>query len=352
MSSRPNLFDYAPSELSQDAFLLWLANFADPQQAVDDAALNQLGQRFVRSLLDKAGVAVSEIRSVRTKKQVSHVDVAIVVNEEVGLIIEDKTVTRDHDDQLTRYLESTIAAQLNVSHDQLHGIYLKTGNEPGGREWPPRWSSYMRDDLLGAIGHGVESGSDIARDFIEHLRRIDQDTEAFRSSDFLNSDAKWTNPRGIEGFYQWLEGEVPGSAISWSDWGYVPNAMGGFYGFWAGAGWALPEIPQLQVYLQIHDGCSAFARMSRPDGGRVEVSDLRNALQILQRQSTGIGVSWQKEGMRHRSGNSANVARLWFGDDQNFAVYTSEGAFDEAGTTERLRLVWQDLTARSSAVRA
>ena len=188
MSSRPNLFDYAPSELSQDAFLLWLANYADPRHAADDAALCQLGQRFVRSLLDKVGVAADGIRSVRTNKQLSHVDVAIVVNEEVGLIIEDKTDTRDHDDQLEQYLKPTVAAQLDVAPDQLHGVYLKTGNEAGWRKLPARWDSYTRNDLLTAIGHGTESGSDIARDFIERLRRIDRDTEAFRSGDFLNSD--------------------------------------------------------------------------------------------------------------------------------------------------------------------
>ena len=310
----------------------------------------QLGQRFIRSLLDKAGVAVEEIRSVRTEKPWP-VDVAIVVNEEVALIIEDKTDTRDHDDQLKRYLEPAVAAQLGVAPDQLHGIYLKTGNEAGGRAWLDRWHGYMRDDLLTAIGHGTGSGSDIARDFIEHLRRIARDTDAFRSGDFLNSDAKWTNRRGIEGFYQWLEAEVPDPESSWSDWRYVSNPAGGFTGFWAGIGWVLPEMPEFEVYFQIHDGCNAFARMSRIDGGRVEVADLWGALAILQRQSVEIGVSWRKPG-RYHSGDSASVAKLWFGDDPNFALYTAQGEFDEAGTAERMRLVWQDLSARSSALRA
>jgi hypothetical protein len=91
--------------------------------------------------------------------------------------------------------------------------------------------------------------------------------------------------------------------------------------------------------------------MSRIGGGGVEVTDLWGALAILQRQSVVIGVSWRKPG-RYRAGDSASVAQLWFGDDANFALYTAQGEFDEAGTAERMRLVWQDLSARSSALRA
>jgi hypothetical protein len=350
MGPRPNLFDYATSELSQDAVLIWLAEFADPQHRASDPLLHQLGQSFVRSLLARADVAVDEIRSIRTSRQLGHIDITIVVNDEVGLLIEDKTETRDHDDQLRRYRSPAVAARLKVSFDRLRGIYLKTGNEASRDEWPEGWRPYTRADLLAAIGLSTDSGSDIARDFIEHLRQIDRDTEAFRSGGFLISDAKWDNPRGIEGFYQWLGAQVPGTDTAWWDWRYVANATGGFYGFWTGADWVLPEMPQFDFYLQIHDGHAAFVRMSLRGGGRVEVVDLRNALEIIQRVRPQSEVSWRKP-RRHNAGESASVAQLWVGGDQHFAKYTAKGKFDETGTADRLRLVWQDLTALSCGQR-
>ena len=40
MKKRPNLFDYATSELSQDAFLTWLIQWADEDYKDLDNSLN------------------------------------------------------------------------------------------------------------------------------------------------------------------------------------------------------------------------------------------------------------------------------------------------------------------------
>ena len=51
--NRPNLFTYATSELSQDAFICWLAKWADPKYKNIDQALHQAGQEFVVSMIQK-----------------------------------------------------------------------------------------------------------------------------------------------------------------------------------------------------------------------------------------------------------------------------------------------------------
>ena len=53
--NRPNLFRIATSELSQDAFLVWLIQWADPSTMQYDPALCTAGQDFIRllGLVDK-----------------------------------------------------------------------------------------------------------------------------------------------------------------------------------------------------------------------------------------------------------------------------------------------------------
>ena len=52
--NRPNLFQIATSELSQDAFFTWLMLWADPSNIQEDPTLCAIGQDFVRLLLGKS----------------------------------------------------------------------------------------------------------------------------------------------------------------------------------------------------------------------------------------------------------------------------------------------------------
>ena len=62
---KPNLFTHATSELSQDAFILWLLEWADSECATEDKALHETAQEFVRLLLENMDL---EIHSIDCKK--------------------------------------------------------------------------------------------------------------------------------------------------------------------------------------------------------------------------------------------------------------------------------------------
>ena len=140
----PNIFEYATSELSQDAMIAWLMACAKADE--DDAALREVGRSFIRFLLERPcnnmkgavidgddqpqsyggdGV-VSVIKEVET--QYRHVDVYCRVkidNKLVSFVIEDKTGTTQHSGQLERYRK---LAQSDKRHeDYVKLIYLKTG---------------------------------------------------------------------------------------------------------------------------------------------------------------------------------------------------------------------------------
>ncbi|MEI9937863.1 MAG: hypothetical protein WDO69_11650 [Pseudomonadota bacterium] len=120
---RPNLFSFATSELSQDAFLCWLAALADH----DDADLQQLGQSFIAWLWQQArgaSVEPNRVRLLRSpERQVDHVDIlfeAEIAGTRALFLIEDKTETSHHSGQLERYLKA-------VSHAEVVPVYFKTG---------------------------------------------------------------------------------------------------------------------------------------------------------------------------------------------------------------------------------
>jgi len=52
----PNLFNFATSELSQDAFICWLACRADPAYQANDKALHATATAFLNRLLEIGNV--------------------------------------------------------------------------------------------------------------------------------------------------------------------------------------------------------------------------------------------------------------------------------------------------------
>lgn len=122
---RPNLFDFASSELSQDAFLCWLAALAEHE----DADLQQLGRRFVVWLWERATGRRADLATIQLvaqpKQQWNKIDVSLEVvvdGERARIIIEDKTETSHHGGQLARYL--ALAKQDGVT---VAPVYFKTG---------------------------------------------------------------------------------------------------------------------------------------------------------------------------------------------------------------------------------
>ena len=142
---RPNLFDYATSELSQDAFICWLVACA--AEATGD--LQECGRAFVRALF-RAGASdgiggvpvlgpdgeltaphdgpcdVSDVSS--PTPQYHRIDVyfqAKVDGKTVSFIIEDKTHTKYHSGQLARYIKDVSTD--DEEEDLIKPIYFKTG---------------------------------------------------------------------------------------------------------------------------------------------------------------------------------------------------------------------------------
>ena len=100
---RPNLFCYATKELSLDAMVCWLLAWARRKQETMDKALHACGLQMVKALLGKHRVKLDDVTAVELSKQDHGIDVLARVNHRHVLLIEDKTKTRHHSNQLQRY---------------------------------------------------------------------------------------------------------------------------------------------------------------------------------------------------------------------------------------------------------
>lgn len=100
-----NLFAFATSELSQDAFFCWALDCLNRDE---DSPLYGLGRSFWALLSGRKNDALPKIKGVVIRRQFKHMDVlALVVysNRTVdALVIEDKVYTSEHDDQIQKYL--------------------------------------------------------------------------------------------------------------------------------------------------------------------------------------------------------------------------------------------------------
>ena len=52
---KPNLFEFATKELSQDAFICWLLTWAHPRHRTDDEVLHRTGRALLEGLLAAGG---------------------------------------------------------------------------------------------------------------------------------------------------------------------------------------------------------------------------------------------------------------------------------------------------------
>lgn len=256
---RPNIFSYATSELSQDAFLCWLLAWADSSRKATDPALHDLGTAFLRSLFGAAGKNgefPTTPGKVVVKRQQQCKDVLATVGDHHVILIEDKVGALPHGDQLVRYAsEMAIPGGFKDMSQIL--IYLKTDEPTPGElaqvKKVPGWFPFLRWQLLDLLRTGMgRVQNDIYRDFLDQLEEIDRQVLAFQKQPAAEwTGSEWKN-RTWGGFFGELFKRLPGDVNRGDDWGYVPNQREGFMGLW----WSFLPIKEgrIEIYLQMSYG--------------------------------------------------------------------------------------------------
>lgn len=317
---RPNLFQFATSELSQDAFLCWLLSWANESHRQYDEDLHSVAIAFLSLIYERVGAQLpNKINSIDVRKQDGGIDILCIVNNETAIIIEDKLGTKQHSDQLARYKDHVL--KLGYQANKILAIYLQTGDQSDFREVEKHGYAVLeRKDLL----HVIESEqaeiachkSDVLSDFSKYLRLIEDDVKSF-----IRLPPKEWSWNSWKGFYTALQGELKGG-----HWDYVANPSGGFLGFW----WHSNGDDQCEQYLQLEQEKFCF---------KIWVADPKMRGTLRNNWHNKIIKECQRHGIKAKrpdrfgSGEYMTVATL----NQEFRVVDDSGLLDMQQTIKVIR---------------
>lgn len=299
---KPNLFSLAIKELSQDAFIAWLLQWADPRCREHNPALNAVACEFVNRLISLQGTAPAQLTRVEAGRQWENIDVWAEVNDSHLIVIEDKVGTGQHSDQLARYRK--IGEEWCREHGcQLICVYIKTYSDSSSNlklVAEQGFAVFSRRDLFEMLcAHEVNS--DIYNDFRDRLREIVDSESQFDTKKLGDWGAgDW------KGFYQRLE--VSRSIENW----FWVNPPGG-NGFWSLILNGF-ERNGYSLYMQIEQGNLCF-KVGEVDDDR---SQVRTVFHHFLMKAGGSEIGLQRPG-RFGSGTYMTVAivprSVWLGED-------------------------------------
>lgn len=323
VSTRPNLFHHATSELSQDAVLCWLLSWAMPNHRTKNPELHAVGVSLLKLMHERSNASFPEVlTSVEVIRQKDRIDVLCIINDEIAIIVEDKTGSKQHSDQLARY-KHHVRDKRGYAPDKILATYIQTGDQSDYSEVKKEGYSVLeRCDILQCLessdGRLARMKSDILEDFALHLRAIE---DSVRSYQQLPLDS-WTD-NSWKGFYAALQ-----LALGQGGWGYVPNPKGGFWGFW----WQFAGNDSQQSYLQIEKERLCFKIFVKEASQRRVLREKWHALIVAECSRHGLRV--RRPG-RFGNGTYMTVAIL----DQEFRAVDHSGALDMDGTLNTLSMV-------------
>ena len=216
MNLKNNLFTYATKELSQDAFLCWLASYA-LEDAEPDDALRSCAREMLELFVPELKGRPFTLQDV--ERQAGHIDVLLtaeLAGTTYKIIVEDKTYTREHSEQLMRYKEEI---QKKFPGCIPCGVYYKTG----------------------LLGRYVEkTDSQILRDYYGYWNTYLENARRYREL----PPAQWGSDQCTYFFDVLQNGDFLKGRYDWLGYGYVANQTGGFQGIWLG-----PENDRFDVIL-------------------------------------------------------------------------------------------------------
>lgn len=310
---KPNLFNYATSELSQDAFICYLSEWAKPKNKEVDNLLHEIATEFVCKLLGK-NLTIEKLKICR---QWNSIDVLLFINEKYAVIVEDKKETKEHSNQLNRYFE--IVKERFPNYKTI-GIYYKmeeqgdySGVEKAG------YGRINRSDMKELLEKYQGGQNVIITDYYQKLLDLESSVNSYKTLKV----GDWEKDSWV-GFYTELQKEFNGS------WQYVANPSGGFLGFhWGWRGVKLGDF-----FLQIEDNHGLMFKIYFHDDNldNNQKRNLRDKLRhSLHSKKDNFRFEIKNTG---RVGKSMSIAKI-----ENFIIEKEDGTADIEKTFENIKKI-------------
>ena len=203
-----NIFEFAPKELVQDAFLCWCFNF----KKEDGEEEWNFTKNIIQGIYEiTGGKEKLEIENIRIEKQFgnSKIDVLLEIktsNGKINFIFENKLYTSHHSDQLERHIET-------INQEELEGekkyIYFKLGYlYKEDTILPEVYTLLNREDFIKLLEKN-KIDSDIYRMYYNFVKKIDNDEKEIfnllEKNEKLSEDEKKKVFKGSVGQYEILK---------------------------------------------------------------------------------------------------------------------------------------------------
>lgn len=221
-----NLFEYATSELSQDAFICWLASYAH-EEAEKDAALNECARKMLEMFVPE--FEGKNFKLLNVERQVDKIDVLLTVECEkkvYKIIVEDKTYTSEHDNQLKRYVDG-LAEKHEENTVIVKGVYYKTGFQSDlSSVEDAHYEIISREKMLNLMQQYVDkTNNQIFISYYNYWNSKQKLVETFKTLPVI--DWGWW---AVYGFYDYLHTKTDflDNHEFKSNYSYVSNVAGGF----------------------------------------------------------------------------------------------------------------------------
>ncbi len=324
----PNIFRHATSELSQDAFLAWLCEWADEAHADHLSGMHAIGRAFIAWLYEKKAWALPEYRTVEVRLQHLRIDVFLTLTTAEGekhyLLIEDKTYTTDYAEQISGYLNAL--KEKGGIHDlsRVLPVYFKTSLEQRKKDECLRL--YLPD--IACFLHSLDTTavtSEIFHSWCELRLAEHASNEKFRTLPVHEWQA--------DQWYGCFDHLARHDALLGMDAGYGYVPLGNFIGFWMG--W-VGEPDDWCTYIQI-DVYPAQAptltfRIAAPKDDLVSHAYMRGTFQALSSKAKSMGMSVRYPKWARDGGGSSRFAVI----EEPFISEVDGGLFDEGLMLQRL----------------
>ncbi|MFA3905178.1 hypothetical protein [Fusobacterium nucleatum] len=176
-----NLFTFATSELSQDAFICWCLNWINYPNEI----LYPMAKDIFSNLLKEEKNLENE--EIEIRRQYKKIDVLVILkNSKKAYIIEDKTNTFENN-QIIRYKEA-----IKNEIDTMKTVYFKTGFWFSDDDSVLADIKINREDFLGILNK-YRGKNQILDDYCEYFERVTESEE--KEKNYLISEEELTQKK-------------------------------------------------------------------------------------------------------------------------------------------------------------
>ncbi|MDH6367816.1 MULTISPECIES: PD-(D/E)XK nuclease family protein [unclassified Breznakia] len=230
--NKNNIFEYATSELSHDAFIAWLVSYSYENTSQDDVKMSELSKRFVDELLTKDSygnkiIDVSNLKLKSVERQWKRIDVLANYGDSKFILIEDKLLTSEHNEQIKKYKDLVLANEnFQTDETSICCVYYKIYEECWDQSDEKKYINIVnRKRLIEFFGNDenkvIVQGNIILQSYYNFLLSIEDKYK------FNKPISQWSDLT-YAGYYQYLVANKLEN-IDWIIWKWTHRPSGGQY---------------------------------------------------------------------------------------------------------------------------